>query len=235
MLNVNYRTLVWSDEFNGNTLNKANWTFDLGGGGWGNGELETYVNDSPNVYVNNGYLNIVATQVNNGYYSARLKTEGLQQFTYGRMDIRAQLPKGQGLWPAIWMLGSDITTVSWPLCGEIDIMEELGQQPDIIHGSIHCNTAANEISQTEQYSLLSGDFSQGFHTYSLIWTPNFYYFLVDNNTYLTVPQTTITQFPNNLPEFFILNMAVGGGWPGSPDNTTVFPAKMLIDYVRVYQ
>ncbi len=236
LLNVTYANLMWSDEFNAATLNTAIWNYDLGNnGGWGNNELETYTNSTNNVYLANGYLNITATQKGSVYSSGRITTEGNEQFTNGRVDIRAKLPKGQGLWPALWMLGSDFPTAGWPECGEIDIMELLGQQPNMVHGSAHCGTASNESSATQSFTLSSGAFSDTFHIFSLIWTPNYLHFLIDNNNYFTVDNNDITGFPMNLPEFFIFNVAVGGYWPGPPDSTTVFPQTMSVDYVRVYQ
>ena len=249
--------LVWSDEFNGATTqsapNPANWTYDTGAGGWGNNELETYCAygsnaapcspSTPNVYVGtDGYLHILAIKNAQGQYtSARIKTQGLQNFQYGRLEASIQIPQGQGLWPAFWMLGDNITTVNWPACGEMDIMENIGSQPTINTGSIHGTGFTGSLIGT-QYVLPGGaDYSSGFHTFGILWSPKSVQFYVDSTTNVYASYT-----PASLPAgavwpfdagkfFFILNLAVGGSYPGSPSASTVFPAQMLVDYVRVWQ
>jgi beta-glucanase (GH16 family) len=234
--------LAWSDEFNGKTVNEANWTFDLGNNnGWGNQELEYYTQSPNNAFVSSGNLIIEARQEsNNGfnYSSARLKTEGIQQFTYGRIDIRAKVPVAHGMWPALWMLGSNIGSVSWPGCGETDIMELVGSNPNRVTGSMHWqNSDGSEGTFNNNYFLSSGDFSQQFHVFSLLWQHDTVQFFVDDSLYVNGSANNVTNgtYPFNLPFFFIFNVAVGGNWPGPPDNTTVFPQRMFVDYVRVFE
>jgi len=234
--------LAWSDEFSGNVLDRQNWTFDIGNNnGWGNQELEYYTSSTNNAFVSSGNLVIEARKESingSGYSSARLKTEGIQQFTYGRIDIRARLPVGHGMWPALWMLGSDITTLSWPGCGETDIMELIGSNPNRVTGSMHWqNSDGSEGTYNNNYYLPTGDFSQRFHVYSLLWQHDTVQFFVDDSLYVNggINNVTSGAYPFNLPFFFIFNVAVGGSWPGPPDNTTVFPQRMFVDYVRVFQ
>ena len=234
-------TLVWSDEFDSNQINQNNWAYDLGNNnGWGNGELEYYTNSTNNAFVSQGNLIIEARQESNsgyGYTSARMKTQNNQSFTYGRIDIRAILPEGQGIWPALWMLGNNITTVSWPACGEIDIMELLGQQPGKVYGTIHWgvnSTSQQSIGTT--FTLNSGSFNQQFHVYSLIWAQDSINMYVDDQQFFAVSRNQITSpYPFDNPFFFIFNVAVGGNFPGSPDGTTIFPQRMIVDYIRVFQ
>jgi len=233
--------LAWSDEFNGNSLNTTNWGYDLGGSGWGNQELENYTNRTQNVFVSAGHLIIEARQESyggNNYTSGRIVTAGLQQFTYGRIDIRAKLPVSKGMWPALWMLGSNISTVPWPGCGETDIMELVGSAPSQVTGSMHWQqTGGSEGTYNGNYDLSSGDFSQQFHVFSLIWKQDSVQFLVDDHLYVNGSSANVLSgtYPFNSPFFFIFNVAVGGNWPGPPDNTTVFPQRMFVDYVRVFQ
>lgn len=252
-------TLVWSDEFNNTTganvaPNTAVWTSDTGGGGWGNSELETYCapgsSTSPcdtansNAYVGtDGYLHIVARQPSSGVYtSARLKTQGLFSFSYGRVEARMQLPEGQGLWPAFWMLGNNIKTVNWPACGEQDIMEHINApQPDWVAGSLH-GTNANLSLQypgSTEPSFSAGDW----HTYGMIWSPKSIQFYADTPTNIYASFTpsslagqsgAVWPFDSGSGAFVILNLAVGGNWPGPPTAATPFPSEILVDYVRVY-
>jgi beta-glucanase (GH16 family) len=237
-------SLAWSDEFNGKSLNSSNWTQETGGGGWGNNELEYYTSSANNTFLTGGYLVIEArkeTVGTNNYTSARLKTQNKKTFTYGRMDIRAKLPKGQGLWPAIWMLGNNISQsgYGWPACGEIDIMELLGNNYQKFYSTAHWgqyNTNFHD-SKGGNYTLPTGNFYDSFHVFSLLWDATKIVFLVDDITVFTVNKTDMTTgtYPFDKPFFFILNVAVGGSWPGSPDASTVFPQRMIVDYVRVYQ
>jgi beta-glucanase (GH16 family) len=233
--------LAWSDEFNGNSLNTTNWNYDQGGTGWGNNELENYTNRTQNVFVSAGHLIIEARQESyggNNYTSGRITTGGQQQFTFGRIDIRAKLPVSKGMWPALWMLGSNIATVPWPGCGETDIMELVGSAPNQVTGSMHWQqSGGSEGTYNNNFDLSSGDFSQQFHVFSLIWTPDSLQFRVDDQVYVNGSSANVTSgtYPFNSPFFFIFNVAVGGNWPGSPDNTTVFPQRMFVDYVRVFQ
>jgi beta-glucanase (GH16 family) len=233
-------TLVWNDEFDGNSLS-SDWTYDIGNGnwGWGNNELEYYRTD--NATVENGLLTITAKQESFGgqnYTSSRIKTQGLKSFKYGRIDIRAKLPFGKGIWPALWMLGDNISTVGWPSCGEIDIMELVGGSgtDKTVHGTAHwADASGNRAYIGGSNSLSSGIFNDQFHVFSIVWDTNSIKWYRDNIEYYTINTT-----PADLAEFderffFIFNVAVGGNWPGNPDATTVFPQKMIVDYVRVFQ
>lgn len=233
-------TLSWSDEFNGTTLDNNSWNYETGAGGWGNNELENYTNSTKNSFITNGgYLVIEARQETPGgtYTSARLQTKGKREFKYGRMDIRAKLPKGKGLWPAIWMLGSNISTTPWPASGEIDIMELLGHEPSKMYGTMHWGNAGQGSTHIGgSYSLSGEDFSQKFHVFSIVWDSEKIEWYVDDHKFFTGNKTDVNgNYPFDLPFFFILNVAVGGDWPGSPDANTVFPQRMIVDYVRVYQ
>ena len=232
--------LVWSDEFNGKSINSSNWSYDTGGNGWGNNELENYTNSSKNAYVTGGYLVIEArkeTKENNNYTSARMISKDKKTFTYGRIDFRAKLPKGQGIWPALWMLGNNITTTPWPACGEIDIMELLGHEPNKAYSTIHWGAAGGASTHIGgNYSLTSQAFSDNFHLFSLKWEVNKLSFLIDDILFFTADKSQVNgDYPFDKPFFFIMNVAVGGNWPGNPDATTAFPQRMIVDYVRVYQ
>lgn len=234
--------LVWRDEFNGNSLNMADWRFEMGAGGWGNQELQYYTDRSENLQVSNGYLIIEAREeAFNGapYTSARIITLGKQSFTHGRVDIRAILPEGQGIWPALWMLGESITTIGWPACGEIDIMELVGHEPETVHGTAHWGPQGQtfSINKGEPYSLTGGQkFSDEYHVFSIIWEPNSIKWYVDDNHYFTLTNADVNgAYPFDADFFFIFNIAVGGKWPGSPDATTQFPQTMTVDYVRIFQ
>jgi uncharacterized protein (TIGR03437 family) len=231
--------LYWSDEFNGPAGSQPNptyWTYDLGNNGWGNNELETYTDAAENAQMDGlGHLDIHVENPSAGVYtSARMKTEGLFSVEYGRIEARIKLPFGQGIWPAFWMLGNNITTVSWPQCGEIDIMENIGSTPSTNYGSLH----GPNYNPTAQYQLPDGQkLSDNFHTYAIEWSPQQVAFYVDGNLYETQASTGsdwVFDVANN-PFFIILNVAVGGSFPGSPDSTTQFPQDMLVDYVRVYE
>jgi hypothetical protein len=235
IINVDYANLIWSAEFNGGPLSSAIWNYELGAGGWGNNELENYTSSINNVHIDSGYLHITALNPSAGAYtSGRITTQGKKEFTYGRVEIRAKLPEGKGLWPALWMLGGNISSVGWPKCGEIDIMELIGNLPATIYGSAHWNDNGH-VSRSNSFNLSGSKFSSGFHVFSLIWTPNRLIWLVDNQRYSNLSRSEISAFPFDLPQFFIFNVAVGGNWPGTPDQTTVFPQNMIVDYIRVYQ
>ncbi len=242
--------LVWSDEFSGPdsaSPDSSKWTYDTGGNGWGNNELEYYTNRTQNAHIKGGNLVITAQKetytgsdgVTRNYTSARLKTQGLFSQAYGRFEARIKIPAGQGIWPAFWMLGNDITSNGWPRCGEIDIMENVGKEPGIVHGSLHGPRTIGQTSDaTAIFSLPAGqNFADDFHPYAVEWEPGTVRFYVDSNLYATFTQS---EWPAggawvfDHPFFIILNVAVGGGWPGSPDSTTVLPQQMLVDYVRVY-
>jgi beta-glucanase (GH16 family) len=243
-------TLAWSDEFssaNGSAPDSTKWTYDLGGSGWGNQELESYTSRPQNAQIQDGNLVITAIQENytgadgiaRNYTSARLKTQNLFTQAYGRFEARIKIPKGQGIWPAFWMLGNDITRNGWPKCGEIDIMENIGREPGVIHGSLHGPSAVAHTSDaTSTISLPAGqNYSDDFHVYAIEWQPGTVRFYVDSNNYAAFTQAQWPaggQWVFDHPFFVILNLAVGGVWPGSPDATTQFPQQMLVDYVRVY-
>ncbi|NOW91058.1 beta-glucanase (GH16 family) [Clostridium beijerinckii] len=230
--------LAWSDEFNGTSINTSNWKYETGGDGWGNNELEYYTNRSENARIENGNLVIEARKENYSgmnYTSARLKSQGLKNWTYGKVEARMKLPAGQGVWPAFWMLGENISQVSWPKCGEIDIMEHINNE-SAIHGTIHWDSTGNNTHA--QYGAASPniDVTQ-YHVYSIEWDASSIKWFVDGTQYL---EANIANNINGTEEFhkpfFILfNLAVGGNWPGNPDGSTPFPAKMYVDYVRVYQ
>jgi len=235
-------TLVWNDEFAGSTLNSNIWNTEIGNGsnGWGNNELEYYTSSTKNVFVSNGNLVIEARKESISsfnYSSARITTQNKKTFTFGRIDIRAKLPVGKGIWPALWMLGANISSVGWPGCGEIDIMELIGTYASRIYGTMHWGSTGSHGSKGGQYDLPSGNFSQQFHVFSLIWSQDTMKWFVDDQLFLTTTKadTGAANYPFNLPQFFIFNVAVGGNWPGSPDATTVFPQRMIVDYVRVFQ
>jgi beta-glucanase (GH16 family) len=243
--------LIWSDEFNGKNgslPDPAKWTYDVGGTGWGNHELEYYTTRRENARIENGNLVITARQelykapdgTEFDYTSARLKTQGLFSQAYGRFEARIKLPAGQGLWPAFWMLGDNFGSAGWPKCGEIDIMENVGKEPGINHGSLHGPSSTAATSDlTATISLPAGQqLSDGFHVYAVEWEPDAIRFYLDANLYATFsaaqwPPGGTWVFDHRF--FLILNVAVGGDWPGSPDDSTEFPQTMLVDYVRVYK
>jgi hypothetical protein len=236
-LNYPNYTLTWQDEFNGTSLS-SDWIHEIGNGswGWGNNELQYY--RQQNTSVENGYLTIRAKQEYYGgfnYTSSRIITKGNFFHKYGRIDIRAKLPYGQGLWPALWMLGENISSVGWPSCGEIDIMEMIGgngYNNRTVHGTIHWESNGH-ASYGGHNSLSSGMFADEFHVFSIIWNQNSITWYRDDIQYHTVDINNLSAFHNNF--FFIFNVAVGGNWPGSPDATTVFPQTMIVDYIRVFQ
>jgi beta-glucanase (GH16 family) len=236
-LNYPNYTLSWNDEFNG-TLLSNDWTHELGNGnnGWGNNELQYY--REQNTSLENGYLKITAKQEYYGgknYTSSRIKTQGNVLHTYGRIDIRAKLPFGQGIWPALWMLGDNFPSVGWPSCGEIDIMEMIGgngYNDRTVHGTAHWESNGH-AEYGGSNSLSSGRFADEFHVFSIIWTSSSIVWLRDDIQYQVIDITNLSAFHNNF--FFILNLAVGGNWPGSPNASTIFDQTLLVDYIRVFQ
>ncbi|MEM9983718.1 MAG: family 16 glycosylhydrolase [Bacteroidota bacterium] len=236
-------TLVWQEEFDDSSIGN-DWIFEQGDGcpnlcGWGNNELQTYTNRPDNVYLTEGKLVIEAKRESfNGasYTSTRMITKGKQSFQYGRIDVRAKLPFGQGIWPAIWMLGDNIDQVGWPNCGEIDIMELVGHEPQTVHGTVHWGDEnGNRAQFGDSYSLDSGIFNDEFHVFSIIWEEDRIIWYTDDVQYhvINTSSSELDEFRNRF--FFILNIAVGGNWPGNPDGTTTFPQKMAVDYIRVFQ
>jgi beta-glucanase (GH16 family) len=235
--------LVWADEFDGpagQSPDPEKWQFDLGTG-WGNNQLE-YDTDRPaNASLDGeGHLAITAREekyAGQPYTSARIKTKDLFERTYGRFEARIKLPVGQGIWPAFWLLGGNIDEVKWPNCGEIDVMEYLGQEPEAVHGTIHGPGHFGDGAVSRKYILPQGGFHLGFHEFAVEWDEDSITWSVDGYTYHSVTPAGLPRgstWVYDHPFFIILNVAVGGNWPGSPDETTVFPQTMLVDYVRVY-
>ena len=235
--------LTWSDEFNGSVINPSVWTFDIGtgSGGWGNNELEYYTSRPTNAFVSGGLLHIVARQESyNGssYTSARMKTQGLYSKTRGRFEFRARMPQGIGFWPALWMLGTNITSVGWPNCGEIDVLENNGAYPANVQGSLHSGS-----DETKVYTL-PGDSVTNFHSYLLEWTSNAINWFVDGLLYETQTNwsSSIGPYPApfDRPFFILMNLAIGGNYVGNPSAGTInanssFPAELQVDYVRIYE
>jgi len=240
--------LTWSDEFNGpdgESPDSTKWIVEAGGNGWGNNELEYYTPSRHNVHLENGRLVIEAEKeqftgsdgVKRDYTSARLKTQGRFSQAYGRFEARIQVPKGPGVWPAFWLLGDDFSSSGWPECGEIDIMENIGGEPTTIHGTIHGPGYSGDKALTERFILPQGQFSDDFHIFSVEWEPQVIRFYVDDRLYATRTPRDLpagSRWVFDHPFFVVLNLAIGGDMPGSPDSTTVFPQRMLVDYVRVY-
>jgi beta-glucanase (GH16 family) len=235
-------TLVWSDEFNSTSLDLNSWNYESGAGGWGNQELQYYREGTSNTSFQNGKLVITAKEESFGgapYTSARITTKDKQEFQFGRIDIRARLPFGQGIWPALWMLGANFPDVVWPGCGEIDIMELIGHEPNKVHGTAHWGEEGQYPSTyyTGTYTLPSADFSDEYHVFSLVWQQNSLQYYVDDNLFHTITTSNVgtATYRFNAPFFLIFNVAVGGQWPGSPDASTQFPQHMAVDYIRVFQ
>jgi beta-glucanase (GH16 family) len=240
--------LTWSDEFNGpdgSAVDPTKWKHDVGGTGWGNNELEYYTDGTQNAVVKGGNLIVTATKDGASQYkcsygtctytSARLLTQGLFSQKYGRFEARAQMPTGKGLWPAIWALGDNISSVSWPACGEIDFMETIGTDIQTNHGSLHM---PSNYGPSGTYKLPNGaSYADAFHTFAFEWEPTAIRFYVDDQLYetqkSTVPGGDTWEFDH--PFFLLINVAVGGQWPGSPDGTTTFPQTLKVDWVRVYE
>jgi beta-glucanase (GH16 family) len=233
--------LAWSDEFDSSGINTNTWNFEQGNNnGWGNNELENYTGRIQNAFASNGNLVIEARRensTNSQYTSARMTTQGKKSFEFGRIDIRAKLPSGKGIWPALWMLGDNIGSTGWPACGEIDIMEVVGHEPNKLYGTLHFGSSpATHDSYGNSYLLPSGTFVQQFHVFSLLWEEDSIKILVDDQVFVSGTLATIFPvYPFNNNFFFIFNIAVGGNWPGAPDSGTLFPQRMFVDYVRVFK
>jgi beta-glucanase (GH16 family) len=242
-------TLRWADEFDGtagSAPDQSKWNYDVGGNGWGNNELETYTRRTDNAFLDgNGHLIIKVIKetltgpdgIRRDYTSARLLTKGKFTQRYGRFEVRVQLPFGQGIWPAFWMLGDNIDAVGWPTSGEIDIMESVGREPAINHGTLHGPGYSGGAGLTGLYTLPAGQkFADDFHTFAIEWEPAAIRFYVDGNLYQTKSPADAPGKPwvFDHPFFMLLNVAVGGSFPGNPDATTTFPQTMIVDYVRVY-
>ncbi len=255
--------LVWSDEFErkpgGDGRPDATvWTYDTGNGGFGNHELETYCawggNDAPceaadpSAYIGaDGYLHIKAAKRAAGAFtSARLKTQGLFSFQYGRFEVRARVPEAQGFWPAAWLLGNNIATVDWPASGEQDVLERVNaaKSPDWNEGSVHGIGFTGDTGLGKIFNFPAGQTAAEWHTYGMIWKPGSVAYYVDDaaHPYVTYEKDSIKPFKDAVwpfdagqSNFILLNLAVGGDWPKSPDASTPFPAEMLVDYVRIYK
>jgi beta-glucanase (GH16 family) len=251
---VVYRKLAFKDEFNkslNSPIDSSKWTAETGGNGWGNQELEYHTNSIENAYHDGaGSLIIKAIKLNPPlnltcwygpcqYTSARLVTKGKFDRKYGKFEARIKIPRGQGMWSAFWMLGNDIDTVGWSTCGEIDVMENIGREPSIVHATIHGPNYNGANGIGAPFSLANNQaFADDFHVYTTEWSENLIRFYVDGILYKTITPSDIPQgsrWVYDHPFFMILNLAVGGAWGGNPDNTTVFPGIMMIDYVRVYK
>jgi beta-glucanase (GH16 family) len=241
--------LRWSDEFDGpagSAPDQTKWNYNTGGGGWGNNELETYTNRTQNAFLDgDGHLVIKAIKetftgadgIRREYTSARLLTKGKFSQRYGRFEARIKLPFGQGIWPAFWMLGANIDQVGWPMCGEMDIMENIGREPFINHGTLHGPGYSGGSGLGGIYTLPAGQkFSDDFHIFIIEWEATAVRFYVDGNLYQTKTTADAAgkQWVFDHPFFILLNVAVGGNFPGNPNDTTTFPQTMTVDYVRVY-
>lgn len=234
-------TLAWEDNFDGTTLDVANWTHETGTGsnGWGNNELQYY--RANNTTMQDGHLIITAKEESfsgSDYTSSRIVSKGKKTFRYGRVDIRAVLPRGQGLWPAVWMLGTNFETVGWPACGEIDIMEMVGGgsgRDNTTYGTVHWENSGQHADFGGNTSLSSGTFNDEFHVFSIEWDATEIRWLLDGQQFHVIDTTPaeLDEFRRNF--FFIMNVAVGGNWPGIPNATTTFPQHMIVDYVRIFQ
>lgn len=233
-------SLIWQDEFDGTSLNTEYWNYEIGTGsnGWGNNELQYYREENTSLL--EGHLVIEAKEESFGgrnYTSSRLTTQDKFDFQYGRVDIRAALPQGQGIWPALWMLGSNFRSVGWPSCGEIDIMEMIGggtSRDDTSYGTAHWEQNGH-ASFGGNTTLSSGIYYDEFHVFSIEWDSQRISWFVDDKQFHVIDVTSEALSELRNSSFFIFNVAVGGDWPGSPDNNTVFPQRMVVDYVRVFQ
>ncbi|HEY9115491.1 MAG TPA: family 16 glycosylhydrolase [Bacteroidales bacterium] len=234
-------TLIWSDEFNYTGLpDPAKWNMETGGGGWGNNELQYYTDSESNAMVDNGVLTITAreeTVSGYNYTSARITTQNKFDFKYGRIEAKMKLPYGQGMWPAFWMLGANFGSVGWPACGEIDIMEMVGgvNGDKTVYSTLHWDNNGENADYGESYTLSSGIFADEFHIFSVVWDNQQIRAYVDNVQFFSsdITPVALSEFQNNF--FIIMNLAVGGNWPGPPDGTTEFPQTLVVDWVRVYQ
>lgn len=239
---VNFEQLVVQDEFDSDGMpNSDIWNFDIGTGinGWGNNELQYYTARPENIQVQNGFLIITAREESyrgSNYTSAKILTKGKIEQTYGRFEARMKLPWGQGMWPAFWMLGADIDVNPWPGAGEIDIMEYRGQDPTIVLGSVHGPGYSGGEAVTKSYTLQNDRFDTGFHVFGIEWGSDFVNYYVDDVLYNQItPADVPGEWVFNKPFYLIINLAVGGTFVGSPNNETVFPQTMIIDYVRIYK
>ncbi len=237
--------LLWSDEFDGSAIDPGKWVHEVNGNGGGNNELQYYTDRSENSFVEDGMLHMVALQEeytgNDGtryYTSARMTTQQTKTFMYGRIEAKLKLPYGQGLWPAFWMLGLNISEVGWPACGEIDIMEMIGGgdgRDNVTHGTLHWQDNDNHASQGSSTEVSNGILADDFHVYAIEWDENKIDWYFDDFKFYSLDITSAGMSEFHQHFFIILNVAVGGNWPGNPDTTTIWPQEMVVDYVRVYE
>jgi beta-glucanase (GH16 family) len=239
-------SLVWADEFNqpdGSAPDPAKWNFNIGIGnnGWGNSECQYYTSRTNNIRIEKGQLVIEARAEDfsgRNFTSARILTKGRWSWTYGRFEARIKTPRGQGMWPAFWMLGTNVDSAGWPQCGEIDIMENIGREPDLVHGTIHGPGYSGGKNIGGPCSLPDHSaFADDFHLYAVEWITNQIKWYVDGQNYFSVTPASLpagAAWVFDRPYYLLLNLAVGGRWPGNPDASTEFPQRMLVDYVRVY-
>ena len=239
--------IVWQDEFDKDSLDLTKWSREIGGHGWGNNELQFYTDSDSNSYVENGNLILKAQVVPQGigsskglryYSSARLRTYGKGDWKYGRIEVKAKVASGQGIWPAIWMLPTDWLFGGWPSSGEIDIMEHVGYDLGVVHGSVHTEAYNHKINTQRSSARKIANVDTEFHVYSIIWDKDKISFFIDDVQYFLFEndqQGNYKTWPFDQRFHLLINIAVGGDWPGSPDNSTNFPRKMLVDYVRVYE
>jgi beta-glucanase (GH16 family) len=232
-------TLIWQDEFEGSELDPEKWVAEIGGHGWGNNEYQFYTDRPENVRLENGNLVIEARKeffIRRQYTSGRIKTQGLLSFTYGRVEARMKLPYGQGIWPAFWILGNNIDEVPWPLSGEIDIMEHVGKEPRRIYGTVHGPGYSGSGGIGHFTTLPENSLQQEFHTFAIEWDPGEIRWFVDDEQFFKLTSEQVNnEWVYDHPFFILINLAVGGYWPGYPDESTVFPQFLTVDYVRVYQ
>ena len=239
--------IVWQDEFDKDSLDLTKWSREIGGHGWGNNELQFYTDSDSNSYVENGNLILKAQVVPQGigsskglryYSSARLRTYGKGDWKYGRIEVKAKVASGQGIWPAIWMLPTDWLFGGWPSSGEIDIMEHVGYDLGVVHGSVHTEAYNHKINTQRSSARKIANVDTEFHVYSIIWDKDKISFFIDDVQYFLFEndqQGNYKTWPFDQRFHLLINIAVGGDWPGNPDNSTNFPRKMLVDYVRVYE
>lgn len=229
---------IFEEEFNAEFLDERYWNYELGDGcpslcGWGNKEYQIYTKE--NVSVKNNQLIIKATLEQGNYFSGRITTKDKMEFQYGTIEVRAKLPKGLGVWPAIWMLGHDIDNVHWPSCGEIDIMEYVGRMPNQIHTTLHTKDSYGVSNNTKVSSI--ENIEEGFHVYKLDWNADRIQFLIDDNIVYTFSPENKTQevWPFDKPFYLIINFAVGGYFGGFEVDDSIFPQEFIIDYIKVYE
>jgi len=232
------KRLVWEEQFDGSNLDKSSWNFELGDGcphlcGWGNNEKQFYTDQ--NYQVKDGFFTISAKLNEGKYTSTKITTKGKKEFQYGKIEVRAKLPKGKGIWPAAWMLGSNIDEAGWPLCGEIDILEYVGRLPETIFTTLHTADSHGNSKNTKKEQI-SG-IEEGFHIYAIDWNKDRIEFYIDQQLFYTFrpEEKNIETWPFDQPFYLILNMAVGGHFGGKEIDNSIFPQSFIIDYIKVFQ